>query len=81
MLTSDKPPPATIRDLAELGDIDMDQITRSIVLVTADDLAGGPVGVRQAVDPAPPEDLMRGRRGDTAQCGQLQGPEAFGQPQ
>ena len=40
---------ATGRDLAELFDVDMDQITRSGVFVASDHPAGGPVHPRQPV--------------------------------
>ena len=53
-----EPSPAAVRNIAQFLDIDMQQGAGVGVLVTADRLAGHPVHVGQAADPAPGEDLM-----------------------
>jgi len=48
-------------DVAELLDVDMDEVAGMAVLVAADRLAGGPVQMGQAADAAADQDGMHGR--------------------
>ena len=57
----DVAPPAAIRDVAELGDVDVDQRTRVGVLVAAQWFTGDPVDSTQTVDPAADQHGVHGR--------------------
>ncbi len=60
LLPADEPPTAAVGDVAELLDIDVQQITGGGVLVTPDGLAGGPVHLGQPADPAAPQHRVHG---------------------
>jgi hypothetical protein len=53
LLAPDVAPAAAVGDVPELLDVDMDHRARVGVFVAADRLAGGPVDVRERVEPAP----------------------------
>jgi hypothetical protein len=61
---ADEPPAAAVGDVAELGDVDVDQLTRSGPLIAAGRLTGDPVDVGQPVEPAPDQHRMHGRGRD-----------------
>ncbi len=67
--------PATISDVAELGDIDMDQRARMRVFVAADRLASETVDVGQPVDPAAHEHGVHRRGRHAKLAGDLHRPE------
>jgi hypothetical protein len=50
--------PAAVGDVAELGDVDVDQRTRMRMFLTANEFAGDAVDVAEPVDPAAHEDRM-----------------------
>jgi hypothetical protein len=55
--------PATpIRDSSQLLDVDVDQGTRVVTLVTTDDLTGRAIHPRQTIEPQSNEDSVDGRR-------------------
>lgn len=74
--------PAAVGDVAELLDVDVDQLARSGSFVAADDPAGGPVHEGQAVAAVPHEDPVDRRGGqpqDRTDAGRPQlafGPQA-----
>jgi hypothetical protein len=51
-------PPTARWDLAQLLDIEVDQITGMVVLVAADHPTGRPVHPRQPVEPVPDQNPM-----------------------
>ena len=78
---ADEAPSTAVGDVSELGDVDMDEVTRLRVFIAAHRLAGGPIGVGQAVETAPDEHSVGGRGCNAAQCGQLQRSKTLAQPQ
>jgi hypothetical protein len=78
---ADEAPPATVGDVAQLLDVDVDQRARVGMLVPAHRLPGGPVEVSEPVQPAPGQHPGHrgGRHAD--QRGELDRAEAFAQPQ
>ena len=62
---ADHPPAATVGDVAELLDVDVDQISGGVVFVTADHPAGATVEVRQTGDAGSAQDGVAGRGGQT----------------
>jgi hypothetical protein len=55
-----EPVATTSGDVAELLDVDVDQLTGMVVLVAADRLAGDPVQMGQAADAAADQDGVHG---------------------
>jgi hypothetical protein len=62
---------AAIGDVAELGDIDVDQRAGIGVFVAAQGFAGDPVDVGESVDPAAHQDRVHGRGGQAEAAGDL----------
>src|SRR5690606_35924381 len=61
LLAADVAPTPAVGDLAELLHIDVDQIAWSIVFVTANRFAGGPVDMGEPVDPTADQNSVHGR--------------------
>ncbi|AGW40416.1 hypothetical protein O159_06970 [Leifsonia xyli subsp. cynodontis DSM 46306] len=61
--TSDVAPAATVGDVAEFLDVDVDHRSGMLVLVAAGGFAGADVDVAGPIDPAPGEDRVNGRGG------------------
>jgi len=55
----------SIRDPAEFLDVDVDERTRVVTLVTTDDLAGRAIHPREAIDPQPEKNSVDRRRWNT----------------
>ena len=58
LLPADESPSTAVGDVAELGDVDMKKIPRRRVFIAAYRLAGGTVGVGQAIEMTPGEHLV-----------------------
>lgn len=71
MSSTHEPPPATIGDVAELLDVDVQQVPRVVVLVAAYRFAGGPVQTREPVQAARDQDPVRGLGRDADVRGEL----------
>jgi hypothetical protein len=65
-------------DIAELLDIDVDQVAGMVVFLAADRLAGGPAQVGQAADAAADQDGVHGGRGHPDLGRDLGRPESLG---
>lgn len=67
LLPADVTPPATVGDLPELLDVDVDHVAGPFVFVATDRFPCRPVEMDQAVDPAPDQDRVdrRGRHPQT----------------
>jgi hypothetical protein len=61
LLSAEIAPAAAVGNLAELLDVDMDQIARPFVLVATDRLSGGAVEVAESVESAADQDRVHGR--------------------
>jgi hypothetical protein len=61
LLDPNESPAAAVWDVAELGDVDVDQLAWSRSFVAAGGLPGDPVDVGEPVEPAPDEHRMHGR--------------------
>ena len=70
---TDVAPSATVGDVADLLDVDVDKRSGVGVLVAAHDLTGGPVGVRQAVEVGGSQDAVDGRGRDPGAGSELDG--------
>src|SRR4051794_26421724 len=58
LLAADIAPATAVGNLAELLDVDVEQVAGVFVLVAANRFTGGPVNVGQAVDPAAHQDCV-----------------------
>jgi hypothetical protein len=77
---ADEPPSAAVEDVAELLDVHVQHRARVVVLVAAHGFPGGPVDMRQPVEPAPDQHPVRGRGCDSHVGSELDRSEAFAQP-
>jgi hypothetical protein len=75
LLAVDGAVPATVGDVAELGDVDMNHRTRVGVFITAYRLAGDPVDTAQPVDAATDQHGVHGRGRQSEPAGDLHRPE------
>ena len=73
--------PAAVGDVAELGDVDVDQRAGMVVLVAAQRFAGDPVDVGEPVDPAPHQHRVHGRGRHPEPAGDLDRAEPVTPPQ
>ena len=71
VLAADEPVAAAVGDVAELGDVDVDQRAGVVVLVAAQRFAGDAVEMGQPVDPAPHQHRVHGRGGQAEPAGDL----------
>ena|GEM_PF-3514429 len=74
LLAPHKPPAITVRNVAQLLHIDMDQRSGVGVFVAADWFTGGPIDMAQPVQPGAGQDPMNRRRCDTGSGRELDGP-------
>jgi hypothetical protein len=81
LLFADVAPAATVGDVAELGDIDVDQRSGMIVFVAAQWFAGDPVDPGEAVDPAAHQDRVHGRGGQAEPAADLDWAQPLAPPQ
>jgi hypothetical protein len=75
LVAADIAPAAAVGDVAELLHIHMQQVTGVFMLITPDRLPGGPVHVREPVDPAPDQDRVDRGGGDSDLVGDRDRPE------
>ena len=78
LLAADVAPAAAVGDVAELGDVDVDQRAGMVVLVAAQRFAGDPVDVREPVDPAADQHGVHGRGRHPEPAGDLDRARAGG---
>src|SRR5690625_3731561 len=79
LLATDEPVPATIGDIAELGDVDVDHRPRIGMLVTPQRLPGDAVDVGEPVDPAPTSTACTVEAGTPSRPAIWTGPSRFRQ--
>ncbi|VXC53820.1 conserved hypothetical protein [Aeromicrobium sp. 9AM] len=81
LLFADVAPPTTVRDVAELGDIDMDHRPGMGVFVAADRFTGDPVDAAEPVHPTPHQHRVDRRGRDPEPASDLHRSEAVPPPQ
>src|SRR5690606_39424951 len=68
---ADEPPSASVGDVAELRDVDMDQRAGMVVLVSSDEFSRDPIDVAEPVDSKSHEHCVDGRGGQPEFTGDL----------
>lgn len=81
LLSSDVAPPATVGDVPELLDVDVQHVAGVLVLVPAHGLPGGPVHMGEPVEPASDQDSVSGRGRDPDLRSELDRTQTLAQPQ
>jgi hypothetical protein len=81
LLASDEAMAAAVGDVAELGDVDVDQRARVRVLVATDRFTGDSVDMAESVDPAAHQDRVHGRSRDAEPSTDLDWSEPVAPPQ